>query len=101
MARCVCPHCGREIRYIPIGYTESSIGVAIVEPEYTEIISDNGRMIKGHLRHRCPETVRTSSDFSTDGRNISPKPPMTGGSIPEITKRLAEKYGINQKTRHG
>ncbi|GHV90423.1 hypothetical protein AGMMS50268_09260 [Spirochaetia bacterium] len=27
--------------------------------------------------------------------------PMSGGSIPEITNRNAEKYGVKSKTRHG
>jgi predicted RNA-binding Zn-ribbon protein involved in translation (DUF1610 family) len=49
-----CPKCGAEIKYIPVGYTQSATGTLIVEPEYTEVINDNGRVIKGHLRHKCP-----------------------------------------------
>jgi hypothetical protein len=51
-----CPKCGAEIKYIPTGYSESALGVVIVDPDYTEVINDNGRVIKGHRRHRCPET---------------------------------------------
>jgi hypothetical protein len=47
-----CPKCGAEIKYIPTRH-----GVAVVEPEYTEIINDDGRASRGHVRHRCPETV--------------------------------------------
>jgi hypothetical protein len=52
-----CPKCGAEIKYIPVGYNIEEMGVAIVDPKYTEIINDGGRLIKGHLRHCCPETV--------------------------------------------
>lgn len=51
-----CPKCGKEIKYIPTGYAESASGVIIVEPDYTEVINDNGRVVKGHTRHCCPET---------------------------------------------
>jgi hypothetical protein len=53
-----CPKCGEEIKYIPVGYNIEEIGVAIVNPEYTEIINDGGRLIKGHLRHCCPDTEK-------------------------------------------
>jgi phage FluMu protein Com len=49
-----CPKCGAEIKYIPVGYTQSATGTFIVDPEYTEVINDNGRVIKGHIRHKCP-----------------------------------------------
>jgi hypothetical protein len=50
-----CPKCAAEIKYIPVFYTAGPQGSIAVEPEYTEIISDSGRVIKGHLRHRCRE----------------------------------------------
>jgi hypothetical protein len=30
-------------------------GSTRVEVEYVEVINDSGRLIKGHLQHRCPE----------------------------------------------
>ena len=50
-----CPKCGAEIKYIPIismGHERTS---AAVDPELTEVIQDSGRVVKGYLRHKCPE----------------------------------------------
>jgi hypothetical protein len=55
-----CPKCGVEIKYIPVGYNIDETGVVIVDPDYTEIINDGGRLIKGHLRHRCREEYETN-----------------------------------------
>lgn len=52
-----CPVCGGEIKYIPVGYAESAIGTLVVEVDYTEVITDNGRTVKGHLRHKCPDKM--------------------------------------------
>jgi hypothetical protein len=52
-----CPKCGAEIKYIPMGFI-SAPGVAVVEPEYTETIGDNGRILKGYLWHRCPKPIK-------------------------------------------
>jgi hypothetical protein len=60
-----CPKCGAEIKYIPVGYNIEEIGVVIVDPEYTEIINDGGRLIKGHIRHRCLEKIRVNNTGET------------------------------------
>ena len=52
-----CPSCGMEIKYIPVGYNQSSICILIVEPDYTEVFTDSGRMVKGHIRHKCPDKM--------------------------------------------
>jgi hypothetical protein len=52
-----CPQCGARIKYIPVSYRVDERGTIAVEPEYIEVINDGGRVIKGHLRHRCPEMV--------------------------------------------
>ena len=49
-----CPTCGAEIKFIPVTTDRERLAV-MVEPEETEIIKDNGRVVKGHLRHKCPE----------------------------------------------
>jgi hypothetical protein len=48
-----CPKCGAEIKYIPVSYQVDAQGTIAVDPEYSEVISDSGRMIKGHSRHHC------------------------------------------------
>jgi hypothetical protein len=48
-----CSKCGAEIKYIPVSYHVDAQGTIAVEPEYTEVINDGGRVIKGHVRHRC------------------------------------------------
>jgi hypothetical protein len=62
-----CPKCGAEIKYIPVSYTADQRGAITVEPEYTEIINDNGRVIKGHLRHRCPEVINGNMKIGEAG----------------------------------
>jgi hypothetical protein len=52
-----CPACGKEIKYIPVGYTQSAAGVVMAETGYTEVITDSGRVVKGHLRHKCPDKM--------------------------------------------
>lgn len=56
-----CPKCGVEIKYIPLGY-EVMGPVAIVEQDYIEVINDRGRVVKGHLRHRCLKTKDGKAD---------------------------------------
>jgi len=51
-----CSHCGGEVKYIPTVSIENGRTAIIVEPEYTEVVQDNGRVTKGHLRHKCPKT---------------------------------------------
>jgi hypothetical protein len=55
-----CPICGKEIKYIPVSHTKSAAGVVIVESDYTEVITDSGRVVKGHLRHGCPDKETTA-----------------------------------------
>jgi len=60
-----CPKCGAEIKYIPMGFTRENRGVAVVDAEYTEVFNDNGRLIKGHIRHRCLETPKENTVIGT------------------------------------
>ena len=54
-----CPDCGVEIRYIPSGFTKfTGLGVFIVESEEKELITDSGRVVKGHPRHQCQKKTR-------------------------------------------
>ena len=48
MPQVSCPKCGDGIRYIPT--KDSHI---VVEGNYTEVITDSGRIIQGYLRHEC------------------------------------------------
>ena len=48
MATVKCAKCGKEIRYLPQGQ-----GIVAVELEITEVIAENGRVLKGHLPHEC------------------------------------------------
>ena len=43
-----CPKCGCNIKYIP-----QDPGVIMVDADYTELINDSGRAIKGYLPHVC------------------------------------------------
>jgi hypothetical protein len=43
-----CKNCGAEIKYIPVPN-----GHIVTEADYTEIITDTGRIIQGHIRHKC------------------------------------------------
>ena len=52
-----CPTCGAEIKYIPVTADGERLAV-MVEPEDTEVIQDSGRVVKGHLRHKCPENKK-------------------------------------------
>jgi len=66
-----CPKCGAEIKYIAMGAYASSVAVAIVDPGYTVVINDNGREIKGHLRHKCPEKKSENTRAKEDRNNAS------------------------------
>jgi hypothetical protein len=57
-----CPTCGAEIKYIPVGYVQSAAGAVIVEMEYAEVITDSGRVVKGHIRHKCPDKMYLRGD---------------------------------------
>lgn len=46
-----CRKCGREIRYIPS--RSSPDGVLEAEPETVEVVAESGRIVRGHLLHRC------------------------------------------------
>ena len=48
-----CSKCGAEIKYIPLTARVDALAMAIVDAAYTELINDNGRVIKGHVRHIC------------------------------------------------
>jgi hypothetical protein len=61
-----CRKCGAPIKYISVSYRMDPRGVIAVDPAYTEVINDNGRIISGHLRHLCPEN-REMED-KTDGQ---------------------------------
>jgi hypothetical protein len=50
-----CSKCGAEIKYIPMATRSESGASVIVDAGYIEVINDNGRVIKGHIRHKCPE----------------------------------------------
>ena len=53
-----CLKCGAHIKYIPVSYQVDARGTIAVEPEYSEVICDSGRVVKGHVRHRCPEAPK-------------------------------------------
>ncbi|GHU09565.1 hypothetical protein FACS1894151_07580 [Spirochaetia bacterium] len=57
-----CPKCEAEVMYIPMGFRSEPLGVAMVNVDYIEIINDRGRVVKGHLRHECPETVKKDTE---------------------------------------
>lgn len=44
-----CPTCNKEIKYIALSYDRS----AICEVEKKEIITENGKIFQGYLRHIC------------------------------------------------
>jgi hypothetical protein len=48
-----CLICGADIRYIPVGFSRSITGNLIVESDYIEIVTDSGRVVKGHILHTC------------------------------------------------
>ena len=50
-----CPKCGAHIKYIPVSFQVDVRGTIAVEPEESELVNDGGRIVKGHVRHRCPE----------------------------------------------
>jgi hypothetical protein len=56
-----CPKCGAHIKYIPVSFQMDVRGTIAVEPDYTELVNDGGRIVKGHVRHRCPEAARTNT----------------------------------------
>jgi hypothetical protein len=66
-----CPKCGAHIKYIPVSYQVDVRGTIAVEPGYTEVINDGGRVIKGHARHCCPETVRENKTGETSGPPVA------------------------------
>jgi hypothetical protein len=49
MQGCKCTKCGADIKYVP-----TSTGNIKVEAEYQEIVTDRGRIMQGHFRHKCP-----------------------------------------------
>jgi hypothetical protein len=63
-----CSKCGAEIKYIPMGHYSTSKTTETVDAGYIEIINDNGRMIKGHLRHKCPTKIEidAATGIATD-----------------------------------
>jgi F0F1-type ATP synthase epsilon subunit len=45
-----CTKCGERIKYIA-----TREGHIVVEPEHVNIITDTGRIVQGHHRHKCAE----------------------------------------------
>ena len=45
-----CPKCNAEIKYIP-----TREGVTMVDENQTEIVTLNGRMVKGYQPHKCTQ----------------------------------------------
>lgn len=45
----VCPHCGKEIKYIATSYEQ----VEICEPTKVIIVTINGHHMEGYLPHCC------------------------------------------------
>jgi len=50
-----CADCGAEVKYIPVFDSAQGRTAIMVEPGYTEVVQDTGRVTKGHLRHSCPK----------------------------------------------
>jgi len=66
MQGCKCVKCGAEIRYVP-----TKEGHIIVEVGYTEIVTDKGRVVQGHLRHNCPaDKTKEIENGNNDNRSI-------------------------------
>jgi hypothetical protein len=62
-----CPKCGARVKYIPVSYQVDTRGTIAVEPEYTEVINDNGRVLKGYPRHICPKKKEAQGDKRQEG----------------------------------
>jgi hypothetical protein len=56
MARCICPGCGQEIRYVIAAPSlhAGNNGLIAVEIEERELITEKGRLVRGFQRHICP-----------------------------------------------
>jgi hypothetical protein len=70
MARCICPGCGRDVRYI---VTAPSLhvgnnGLIAVETIEEELITEKGRLVQGFKRHKCPPVLeqRIIPDMTID-----------------------------------
>ena len=46
-----CPLCGKEVKAIALNSEEC----ALCEAEQVEIVTESGRVFKGHMRHRCED----------------------------------------------
>jgi hypothetical protein len=53
MARCICPECGREIRYVVAAASLGNNGIILVDHEEREIITEKGRKVRGYQEHKC------------------------------------------------
>ncbi|MDR1230037.1 MAG: hypothetical protein LBK61_01410 [Spirochaetaceae bacterium] len=86
-----CTKCGKEVKYIPVSCMKSDAGTVAVEPEYTGVITDGGREVKGHVRHICSK----DSKEEIVGRFILLAETLHdfGYSEKEIVKIIAETDG--------
>jgi len=62
LERVSCHKCGGEIKYIAL--RDKTV---IVDTDYVEVITDRGRVVEGHIRHKCPE----NKDIQSAGNGVS------------------------------
>jgi len=62
-----CSKCGAEVRYIPCSLSLSASGVIITEAAETEIITENGRIVKGYNRHICQNNKQSAGNEVNHG----------------------------------
>lgn len=58
----ICPECGKEIRYIATGRDET----AVCGTQPVEIVTANGLILKGYLKHSCE-----NKKYETSQREIA------------------------------
>ncbi len=60
-----CPKCGKEIKYIAIGFDE----MAICDAYEIDIVTENGHKFRGYPRHVCPAEKQENDNGNGENGN--------------------------------